>query len=402
MKLYFCFPEKKVGGVSILFLRISKNLSEKFFKKTYLIDFEDGYMARSLSEKDKFIKYHPSKKIILGRDESSPNTIIFQSMTPWSIFKNIVSEDSRVIFWTCHPNNFVPDLHYLNFLGDGFKKFFLKVFLYTYYKKSKNFVKYLLKENSLFFMDQTTLKNTSYFLDISVENPEFLPIAIEKSSLENSLVPLEKLTLFWIGRLVDFKYFILEKLILDLERLVPNLSFSLKVIGDGPYLKNLNSLKSKVSYEISVEREIENNKLDDYLINNCSILFAMGTAALEGAKLGIPTILLDISYKRISQVYNYRWLFERDGMTLGENIKDVSLDSSNDDSLELRINEYLENFKEISSKTLKYFDNNHNLENTSSELLKKIDNSTSQWGKIKKSKFTSRGIVYNFYKYLKR
>ena len=107
-------------------------------------------MARSLSEKDKFIKYHPSEKIILGRDESSPNTIIFQSMTPWSIFKNIVSEDSRVIFWTCHPNNFVPDLHYLNFLGDGFKKFFLKVFLYTYYKKSKNFVKYLLKENSLF------------------------------------------------------------------------------------------------------------------------------------------------------------------------------------------------------------------------------------------------------------
>ena len=359
-------------------------------------------MARSLSEKDKFIKYHPSKKIILGRDESSPNTIIFQSMTPWSIFKNIVSEDSRVIFWTCHPNNFVPDLHYLNFLGDGFKKFFLKVFLYTYYKKSKNFVKYLLKENSLFFMDQTTLKNTSYFLDISVENPEFLPIAIEKSSLENSLMPLEKVTLFWIGRLVDFKYFILEKLILDLERLVPNLNFSLKIIGDGPYLKNLNSLKSKVSYEISIEREIENNKLDDYLINNCSILFAMGTAALEGAKLGIQTILLDISYKRISQVYNYRWLFERDGMTLGENIKDVSLDSSNDDSLELRIKEYLENFKEISSKTLKYFDNNHNLENTSSELLKKIDNSTSQWGKIKKSKFTSRGIVYNFYKYLKR
>ena len=402
MKLYFCFPEKKVGGVSILFLRISKNLSEKFIKKTYLIDFEDGYMARSLSEKDKIIKYHPSEKIILGKDESSYNTIIFQSMTPWSIFRNIVSEDSRVIFWTCHPNNFIPDLHYLNFLGDGFKKFFLKVFLYPYYKKSQNFVKYLLKENSLFFMDQTSLKSTSYFLDISVENPEFLPIAIEKSSHENLLMPLEKITLFWIGRLVDFKYFILEKLILDLERLVPNLNFSLKIIGDGPYLKNLNSLKSKVSYEISIEREIEHNKLDDYLINNCSILFAMGTAALEGAKLGIPTILLDISYKRISQAYNYRWLFERDGMTMGENIKDVSLDSSNEDSLELRIKEYLENFKEISSKTLKYFDNNHNLENTSSELLKKIDNSTSQWGKIKKSKFTSRGIVYNFYKYLKR
>ena len=128
-------------------------------------------------------------------------------MTPWSIFKNIVSEDSRVIFWTCHPNNFVPDLHFLNFLGDGFKKFFLKVFLYPYYKKSKNFVKYLLKENSLFFMDQTTLKNTTYFLDVSIENPQFLPIAIEKQSEENSLRPLDKMSFVWIGRLVDFKFF---------------------------------------------------------------------------------------------------------------------------------------------------------------------------------------------------
>ena len=42
-------------------------------------------------------------------------------MTPWSIFKSIVS-DSRNL-WTCHPNNFVPDLHYLNFLGDGFTVF---------------------------------------------------------------------------------------------------------------------------------------------------------------------------------------------------------------------------------------------------------------------------------------
>ena len=402
MKLFFCFPEKKIGGVSILFLRVSRSLSKKFSRDTYLIDYKDGYMAQNLDEEDKLIPYNPFVEIDLEGEKSNENILIFQSMTPWSIFNNIFSENARVIFWTCHPNNFIPDLSFLNFFGDRAKKLFLKTFLFQYYKKSQNFVKYLLKENSLFFMDQTTLKNTTYFLDISVENPEFLPIAIEKSSLENSLMPLKKITLFWIGRLVDFKYFILEKLILDLERLVPTLSFSLKIIGDGPYHKNLNSLKSKVSYEISIEREIENNKLDDYLINNCSILFAMGTAALEGAKLGIPTILLDISYKRINKEYNYRWLYERDGMTLGENIKDVSSNSLGKDSLELRINEYLENFEEISSKTFKYFDNNHNLDNTSLELLKKIDNSTSQWGKIKDSKFTSRGIVYNFYKYLKR
>ena len=51
----------------------------------------------------------------------------------------------------------------------------------------------------------------------------------------------------------------------------------------------------------------------------------MGTAALEGAKLGIPTILLDISYKSIKSEYNYRWLYERDGKTLGDNINEIPI-----------------------------------------------------------------------------
>ena len=162
------------------------------------------------------------------------------------------------------------------------------------------------------------------------------------------------------------------------------------------------SLKSKVSYEIHFENEIEANQLDNYLINNCSILFAMGTAALEGAKLGIPTVLLDISYKKISKEYNYRWLYERDGMTLGENINEVSAESLDINSLELKINQYFEEFEKVSEKTLEYFNTNHNLENTCSKLLKKINNSSAQWGKIKRSKYTSRGIIYSLYKYFKK
>ena len=402
MKLFFCFPEKKIGGVSILFLRVSRALSKKFSRDTYLIDYKDGYMAQNLDEEDKLIPYNPFVEIDLEGEKSNENILIFQSMTPWSIFNNIISENARVIFWTCHPNNFIPDLSFLNFFGDRAKKLFLKTFLFQYYKKSQNFVKYLHKENSLFFMDRTTLKNTTYFLDVSIENPQFLPIAIEKQSEENSLRPLDKMSFVWIGRLVDFKFFILEKLILDLEFLASSFSFDLKIIGDGPYLKNLISLKSKVSYEIHFENEIKANQLDNYLINNCSILFAMGTAALEGAKLGIPTVLLDISYKKISKEYNYRWLYERDGMTLGENINEVSAESLDINSLELKINQYYEEFEKVSEKTLEYFNTNHNLENTCSKLLKKINNSSTQWGKIKRSKFTSRGIIYSLYKYFKK
>jgi len=244
--------------------------------------------------------------------------------------------------------------------------------------------------------------NTSYFLDIKISKPEFLPVAVEKPTKKFKLTPLNKTSFVWVGRLVDFKYFILEKLILDLENLSSEMNFELKIIGDGPYLKDLILLKSKVSYRISFEREIKKNELDNFLIKNCSILFAMGTSALEGAKLGIPTILLDISYKSIKTEYNYRWLYERDGRTLGENINEIPKNLLEKNSLEKKLNEYSSNFENVSKKTLEYFDSNHNLENTCSELIKKIDNSSAQWGKIKNSPYTSKGFIYNFYRKLKK
>ena len=50
MKLFFCFPEKKIGGVSILFLRVSHALSKKFSRDTYLIDY--NYVESLLQEND--------------------------------------------------------------------------------------------------------------------------------------------------------------------------------------------------------------------------------------------------------------------------------------------------------------------------------------------------------------
>tara|TARA_B100002019_G_scaffold271787_1_gene266494 strand:+ start:2251 stop:3459 length:1209 start_codon:yes stop_codon:yes gene_type:complete len=402
MNIYFYFPEKKIGGVSILFLRTAKELEDKFSINTYLIDFEDGFMARNLNNKNKLIPFEASEDLILDEDKTNSSVIVLQSMTPWTIYKNIKLDNAKVVFWTCHPNNFIPNLSFLNSFGDKFKKIFLKLFLYSYYKKSKKFVEYLLRENSLFFMDQHSLKNTMYFLDINIPKPEFLTVAIGKPSKKNKLSPLKKTTFVWIGRLVDFKFFILEKLILDLENLSSEMNFELKIIGDGPYLKDLILLKSKVSYEISFEREIKNNELDNFLIKNCSILFAMGTAALEGAKLGIPTILLDISYKSIKSEYNYRWLYERDGKTMGDNINEIPINLLEKNSLEKKLIEYSSNFENVSKKTLEYFDSNHNLENTCSELIKKVDNSSAQWGKIKNSPYTSRGFIYNFYRILKK
>ena len=43
--IYFCFPHRNVGGVSLLFLRLAHSISEKYGQKCILIDYADGYMA---------------------------------------------------------------------------------------------------------------------------------------------------------------------------------------------------------------------------------------------------------------------------------------------------------------------------------------------------------------------
>ena len=46
----------------------------------------------------------------------------------------------------------------------------------------------------------------------------------------------------------------------------------------------------------------------------------MGTSAIEGARLGIPTILLDYSYKSINGFYKYEFIYEKEGFSLGKKL----------------------------------------------------------------------------------
>ena len=84
--------------MSILFLRTAKELEDKFSINTYLIDFEDGFMARNLNEKNKLISFEASKDLMLDQDKTNSSVIVLQSMTPWTIYKNIKLDNAKVVF----------------------------------------------------------------------------------------------------------------------------------------------------------------------------------------------------------------------------------------------------------------------------------------------------------------
>ena len=82
----------------------------------------------------------------------------------------------------------------------------------------------------------------------------------------------------------------------------------------------------------------------------------MGTSALEGAKLGIPTILLDYSFHQIEKLYMFKPVFEHDGFSLGAKIHNSSFEDTC--SLGDLLSKILSNYEEYSYKSYNYWKDN--------------------------------------------
>src|ERR1041385_1123793 len=99
--ILFYFPYRGVGGVSVLFLRMAPELRRTH--DVHLVDFKDGYMGSRVPEGVGFIDFE--------RVERYPEraVLVLQSLAPWNIVDTEKFPDqTRVLFWNLHPNNFYP------------------------------------------------------------------------------------------------------------------------------------------------------------------------------------------------------------------------------------------------------------------------------------------------------
>jgi hypothetical protein len=101
-------------------------------------------------------------------------------------------------------------------------------------------------------------------------------------------------------------------------------------------------------------------RLDDYLVDHLDLLVAMGASALEGARLGIPTILLDISYGRLRGDYRFRWLFESERFSLADVVGPHSYTPGNR-SLEAMLTDLRTDYASLSDRAYAYCLTNHAL-----------------------------------------
>jgi hypothetical protein len=408
MKIFFCFPYRGIGGVPLVFLSVAKELVGIHASEIYVVDYEDGCMAINHdSDLLTLVPYEDGKEVWLPKDA----IIVFQSMTPWSIYPSLrVHPETRIFFWNLHPFNLVPTLPGFRELMQSnmaFGKLVLATLLRPYRRKMRKLVKRMIEKKSLIFMDTTNLKITQDYLQLELGEQPFLPVPVaasEKCKNVDTFDPtLRTLRVAWIGRICDFKYFILKHTLelLDEIQQKGQINLQMTVVGTGEYYDKLKCEVAKLkALDVNFVEFIAPEKVEAFLLGEVDVLTAMGTSALEGAKLGIPTILLDIFYSNAPKGYVFKWLHERSGFTLGDVVGPDRL-KGGENSLELLFDEALGKYRDISARTAQYFCDNHEAKSASKRLYSFLKHSTFTYGDLQRGGGTERGVLYSSFDVLR-
>ena len=378
----FFFPYRQISGVPVLFMRMARFLSEHHGIDTRVIDYPDGYMARTLRETGSKVTVQPFyDKVPLSI--SADTLLVMQSILPYTIRPELkIDRNTRVVFWTLYHLNLVQTIIPLPFFRHIqaryflFHKLFMNTLMFTLKRRLHGLVKSMNEKRAIFFMDGSTLKYTQERLDVRIDRPIYMPVPCDDvpRNLKKTMAPCDDgspLSFCWVGRIADFKTPILLYTIRKLSELARKklLTIRFHVIGEGPDEPIVRALNVEHNrFQLINEGVISGEALDRFLLDRVDILTAMGTSALEGAKLGVPTVLLDASYGAVKGDYRFRWLFESEDYGLADLMDDSQFVAGND-SLERIIEEAQGNYAALSVRTFEYCARNHSISSVAGNSL---------------------------------
>lgn len=357
--IIFYFPFRGVGGVSTLFLRLAREMVEDY--DVYIADYSDGYMSENIPKNVTLIAVDQNPEFPLNA------TIVFQAFLPWRFpFTNKIGKKTKILFWALHPKNFDPSI--LNSLHKKslYAKFasLINFLAFSRKKKLANFVRYLLARNALLFQDKESIRSIKTMLSVDLKDITYTPVPMPPVSLRKSELLKGKLTFAWLGRICDFKYNILIHVIKRLEAVSHSLGpIKLLIIGDGVYLENVKKITNELEssfYEIKFLGNMPESRIPSFLVDRVDFLFAMGTSAIEGARVGVPVFLTDYSYCEVDGIYRFNFFHESSDFCLGEEISSKHFEKTS--SLEAVIQCAISNYSAESMKSFQYWENNFSLD----------------------------------------
>lgn len=293
--LVFFFSASIPGGVQSLIIRAVRILNE------------NGEKAKVLTGSDSFIRKELDK---IGSDY-----IFINADTVKPKHLNLYIDRDDVCVFMDFSSQYIPVLRKINpkvffyvvmgqtFIGRGIE-------LAASKDKMIRFITFLNQKRSLYFVDYDNYICPCNYYKFDLKPVNYIPVPVDTFS-RNLYSHTEKCRcITYIGRGGEiWKIYPVKKILEDLS--AAHFKGEFHIITDRTeYFEEILS-QSRIAPDITVKycRGLTGKALDEYLLAFSDMHVAMGTSALEGAKLGIPTLLVDSSFQEFPVDYTYRWLY---------------------------------------------------------------------------------------------
>lgn len=362
--IFYGYDQQTVGGVQNLFINFIKDLSEKSIN-TIVFCKQTSYVFKNIQDLNPCIQIInttliPSKKWCNYINEN--DVLLIGNFT--SNLRPFLKKNPFIVFWTLLPGVFRKANNLI---------------IYSSESKTKKLINYLIDKNGMLFMDKCCLTAVEHDYQIILNHPQYLPVPtqiIPHLNIPNrSLLNKQKIIITYLGRGgVMWKIYPVKKILLDIENSDYNINIDFVIITDIKELFQqeialLNLKKTKVSFQLN----LTGNLLDEYLSTNSDLHFAMGTSALESAKFGVPTILIDPSNKEYPFDYKYKWIYDNKLFELGIFIDLFPYSNENRISMNALLSNLCSDWSEFATRSYSYVKENHSLEKTTNSLLDIIE-----------------------------
>lgn len=275
-------------------------------------------------------------------------------------------------------------------------------------KELRKLVCSMIMKKALIFPDGSTYNYTLQSLGLPIGMPFFVPVPTGKIS-ENRKKQIrnrnlcKELSFGWLGRISDFKMPTLMYTVKKLSQYAVKKRFpiTMHIIGDGSGKVRLKKMNAENEYfQIHYVGTLTGRFRDKYLVDKVDVLAAMGTSALDGARLGIPTLLLDIAYSNVSDGYIYRWIFDVRDFSMGEILNNSHFEKGND-SLESAICSAKNEYMEISAKSFEYCMRNHSISSVCGKFINALEEASFYYGDFSPA-ILKKGFIRKSYEFMRR
>lgn len=296
--IVFYFPFQTVSGGPIFLSNLAISLSKQTDFVVVYIDYSDG-MASQLICNENVIHIKYNDEIIFKVFPDEPILLI----TPiyWGHRVPILHKESKILFVNWH-NLCIPSLK-SNLQCDD-------------YQLSK-FLQMVSQNNAEFYCDKAHWEAQEeygvHFKEI------FVPITIPDRLFDakKQLINCSEMNIAVIGRLVPDKIYAITDLLHNISTDVDcSKKINIYIIGDGECRNMLSEWPIPSNINLIFCGTLSIDEIGRTLSKNVDVLFAMGTSVLEGASIGLPSVVIPNDIEPFA-CNRYAYLYECSGFLLG-------------------------------------------------------------------------------------